>query len=56
MVLTLQSYNQSGTPARRTDKFSKSDNNTLQQILAEGKNPWPNCPTKHFWDPCSNFV
>ena len=25
-------------PARRTDKFSKSDNNTLQQILAEGKN------------------
>ena len=24
--------------ARRTDKFSKSDNNTLRQILAEGKN------------------
>ena len=25
-------------PARRTDNFSKSDNNTLRQILAEGKN------------------
>ena len=25
-------------PARRTDNFSKSDNNTPQQILAEGKN------------------
>ena len=25
-------------PARRTDTFSKSDNNTLRQILAEGKN------------------
>ena len=24
-------------PARRTDNFSKSDNNTLRQILAEGK-------------------
>ena len=24
--------------ARRTDTFSKSDNNTLRQILAEGKN------------------
>ena len=24
-------------PARRTDTFSKSDNNTLRQILAEGK-------------------
>ena len=24
-------------PARRTDIFSKSDNNTLRQILAEGK-------------------
>ena len=24
--------------ARRTDNFSKSDNNTLRQILAEGKN------------------
>ena len=24
--------------ARRTDKFSQSDNNTLRQILAEGKN------------------
>ena len=40
--------------ARRTDNFSKSDNNTLRQILAEGKKlsskaePWgtPNerCP------------
>ena len=25
-------------PAGRTDNFSKSDNNTLRQILAEGKN------------------
>ena len=25
--------------ARRTDNFSKSDNNTLRQIRAEGKNP-----------------
>ena len=25
-------------PARRTDTFFKSDNNTLRQILAEGKN------------------
>ena len=25
------------TPARRTDTFSKSDNSTLRQILAEGK-------------------
>ena len=25
-------------PARRTDTFSKSDNNTLRQILAKGKN------------------
>ena len=50
IVLVLWHYNQSGTPARpspparrrppahRTDNFSKSDNNTLRQILAEGKN------------------
>ena len=28
-------------PVRRTDNFSKSDNNTLRQILAEGKNILP---------------
>ena len=45
IVFALWPYNQSGTPARtarpparRTDTFSKSDNNTLRQILAEGKN------------------
>ena len=38
IVFELWPYNQSGTPALRTDNFSKSDNNTLRQILAEGKN------------------
>ena len=37
IVFALWPYNQSGTPARRSDNFSKSDNNTLRQILAEGK-------------------
>ena len=49
IVFALWPYNQSGTPARtarppaarRTDTFSKSDNNTLRQILAEGKNLKP---------------
>ena len=52
IVFVLWPYNQSGTPARpspparrrppahRTDNFSKSDNNTLRQILAEGKNSY----------------
>ena len=45
-VFTLWPSYQRGTPAKpltrppyhQTDKFSKSDNNTLGQILAEGKN------------------
>ena len=46
IVFVLWPYNQSGTPAyppahppaaRWTDTYFKSDNNTLRQILAEGK-------------------
>ena len=37
-VMALQPKWDARPPARRTDTFSKSDNNTLRQILAEGKN------------------
>ena len=39
-------------PARRTDTFSKSDNNTLRQILAEGKNAKCGWPVQKAWDHC----